>query len=1035
MEPQLIDENEPGKTIKLDELYEIISNKQYEGQIFIRGEKKQGREESFQLIQALGKGKNGYLFWASLQNEYAALRMSYRDDNYENRLKTVTREKDEEYIHYYLNSRGAPFVVRSLYIKKDSETRQLRLDKSVYVFTWEAAGDILENRMNDSFDNKFKWFKQFLKSLSVMHAGNRAHFDIKLTNLFLVNDRLKIGYFELYPEIKDFKDGKVQLCGTPGHIAPEMFSHSTPITRQADIFSAGAAFARLFLGNEINIPLYDNEFIIVTDFSSDEHDYCRHELDPLPPLESEEEFKKSIGVKSVQSWHKSNRCLLKVNYHIFNSLKKEIQKKLELLEISTEEIAALPYAEKQKRKEKTNLYQLLLSMMETHPEKRIKLDRRTYIDEILEKIFIPDLLIGRELRDRYRLTGILDSSGRGIIYKAFDQMEEIEKAIKLFPRKYNLSKKEVDAIKEELINTRHAAHWNVVNVDTIDKDGNLNFIVMEYVKGESLDKQLKKKTGKKFEEKEALAIMEQVLLALIEAHENGVYHNALKPRNIMITDKGKVKLLNFGWDVQLKKALRRFTDIMPGIHDWAHLPPEMYPDNWQQNVQADIWGFGVTLFQMLTGELPFQDELQTKTREEPAREIIEISKTTSGVLLKCLKTDKLERYQNIKEIYSDLFEKKETGTTPLLEPARHKTPPTGKHEREDTPALSTGDTTGKRQKTGRPSPAWKFPFFKNKKLTVITYTAVVVIAIAVFILTMIPGHTPCYMWYTAKSGSRDSPGGGIGLATSTHGIQWKRYSKNPVIHANKTNRFNDYHPANPYIVHDTGDYHMLFRLEKKDGDSPTYEIGYAASTDGIHWDIPPYNPVTLDANEITAIGPVIYQDGKFHMWYTQEGDIYYAVTGVGQHLLRLKKSGNTPVLEKGTPGQWDDQAVEPGTVIFDTRHNLFKMWYTGESKNSNKIGYATSTDGIQWNKHPGNPVYDDDMVTREMCPAIIQVPAGYRMYYTAASEGNDYYPVILATSSDGISWKKLSNIPVLSGGQQEWEKKRIFVTALSIKKQ
>jgi serine/threonine protein kinase len=1008
MESILNHEKEPGKTINLDQVYETVRNVLYEGQIFLKGEEKPAGEESYQLLETLGKSENGYHFRASVKNEYAVLRMSYREDDYEKQLKTLIQETGNEYNPYYLALREAPFVVRSLSIREGSEIQTVFLDNRVYVRTWEGGAG-LRDKIDDNYNNKFKWYKQFLKGLSLIHAKGRVHLDINLDNLFLVNDRLKIGYFDILPGIKELENQKPQPRGTPGHIAPEMFFDMDPIAQPVDIFSAGTAFAQLFLGNEFTLP-------------------STHKPEPLPNVEEEMEFKKLIEGKSFPTWPINKQELFKENYRVFSLLKKEIEKKLKLLTIEPKDSTSMPYAEKQKREEKIKLYRLLLNMMEIDPGNRIKLHGSNWIDAIFDKIFIPDLLIGRELRGRYRLTNIIDSGGRGIIYKAYDRMEEMEKAIKLFPPRYNLSNKDVDAIREELKNTRQAAHRCVVKVDIFDKDGNLNFIVMEYIKGENLEKKLKVKPGERFGEEEALAIMKQVLYALMEAHEAAVTHNALKPKNIMITDDGKVKLLNFGWDYQLKKALERFTGSILGTHDWYHLPPEMYPDDWQRNPQADIWGFGVTLFQLLTGQLPYASEYQTRTQDKPAQDIMGISANTRAVLLKCLKKNKQDRYQSINELYNDLFEKKPTAPTPGIE---HEPPPHKQQEIQDNQVLPAEDTGIQNKKKDQPNTSGKFKLFKTKKfIMIIIATAAIIAAVAGYFYLTGPGRAPYRMWYTCKPGQQEATGGGIGIAYSSNGIKWKRYSKNPIIQLEHTEQLKGFQPANSYIVQDNSVYHMIFSLEKPGEPTAQAKIGYASSTDGIHWQIPAYNPVTLDPENIASPGPIIYRNQKFHMWYTRGGEIYYAAADAGAFILNLKKVGNTPVLKRGNPGQWDEDAVEPGTVIFDTADSCFKMWYTGKSNNSNKIGYATSTDGIQWVKYSHNPVYDDELADREMYPAVVKDQEGFKMYYTAASQESDYFPIRLATSIDGITWRKYSNLPILAGGEQEWEKNRIFVTAV-----
>jgi len=135
-----------------------------------------------------------------------------------------------------------------------------------------------------------------------------------------------------------------------------------------------------------------------------------------------------------------------------------------------------------------------------------------------------------------------------------------------------------------------------------------------------------------------------------------------------------------------------------------------------------------------------------------------------------------------------------------------------------------------------------------------------------------------------------------------------------------------------------------------------------------------------------------------------------------------KYSGN-PILDVGPIGSWDDQAISPGTVIFDGA--IYKMWYTGGVTGKSKTGYATSNDGIHWTKYSGNPVLDlgtlgawDSVYAN--CPAVIFENNQYKMWYTGYGGGNSWMAIGLATSPDGIHWTKYPNNPVLDRGSW-WE--------------
>jgi serine/threonine protein kinase len=1054
------------QTIKLDELYERLKKNESGEGISLRCKNTgdENKTKQLKITATLGKGATGYVFRAS-GNEEIALKLSYHKDNYWDELESAMLEMEREYGEYYLNLRWAGFCADCIFISDHTGEKELLPDADVYVSAWEIADHTLKDKMNASFDRKLEWLDQCLKGLRMIHARKRAHFDIKLANLFLIHDRVKIGDFEFYLKIKDFKRLPIDVCGTPGHIAPEMFYDKDNITAQADIFSAGAAFAQLFLGNKTGTPTpaYRDEFIRLPGDKTDQDDVyilSQSQTRELEDLEKHNEFKQLkelVTEEKYNKWTQKKQNLFKINYSFFHSLKQDLMKRAKQLQKELENLKPSPLI-KRKSKE-LKVYRLLLKMMDIHPGKRIKTTKKASIEKMLQEFFNPVSIVGTRLRGRYQVLDIVDKSGRGIIYKILDVEDDEEKAIKLYPPKYNLKKQDIDEIRNEVKSTRKVNHNNIINVYHLERERDLGviFILMEYFQGENLEKELNKELHKKFPEDKTLKIMSQVLSALINAHEKSVTHNELKPRNIMIDTDGNIKLLNFGWNRQLKHAVKQFTvDKQDFSNDLAYVPPEMYPDTLDKNFQSDIWAFGVTFYRLLTGTLPFENTLQTKTISGPAQPPPAVSGEIWKILLKCLKTNKFHRYQNLQEISRDLdeYEKNKNEQTPLLptmieqqkinETIDPDDSSTSQTQNPESPADQESSATSRTPRNKIFQQLRKIlPASKGKRLLLVTSFVIIFILLLaipaelyIFKTGLLTFRQSRYqIWYTGSSGGPGTPARSIGCASSTDGIQWNRYSNNPVIPGNITNRLKGFQPAYPFIVHHNSEYHMLFRLETRDGASNRHKIGYASSENGTHWNIPVYNPVTLDDNNIVSPGPLIFQNGKFHMWYTLDGDIYYAHTAPGEFILKLKRVQDTPVITKGNPGEWDNQAIDPGTVIFDKTDSLFKMWYTGKSGNSSKIGYATSADGIHWNKHPGNPVYDDNMIDREMCPAVVKIASGYRMYYTAASQVNDYSPVRMATSTDGIKWERYSNFPVISGGQAQWEKNKIFITAVTYKEE
>jgi predicted GH43/DUF377 family glycosyl hydrolase len=279
------------------------------------------------------------------------------------------------------------------------------------------------------------------------------------------------------------------------------------------------------------------------------------------------------------------------------------------------------------------------------------------------------------------------------------------------------------------------------------------------------------------------------------------------------------------------------------------------------------------------------------------------------------------------------------------------------------------------------------------------------------------------MWY---SGGQGLLLGHIGYATSTDGIHWDKYGNMPVMQEGLPGSWDHHIVGWPtvVIVNDT------CRMWYVGGsDEIVAQIGYATSTDGINWTKYENNPVvrvgTAGSWDSTWVySPcVIYNGSAFTMWYTGaigdytdfnpwEMGVGYATSTDG---INWTKHASNPVFKENTPGNWDDLHVGEQTVLF---HNaMFHMWYQGLTSPPGlfPIGYATSADGISWQRCESNPVMTPSgwEMTRNQDPHVILVDSTYHMWYSA----EDYFlwEIGYATSADGINWEKHPE-PVLRPG-------------------
>ena len=214
-----------------------------------------------------------------------------------------------------------------------------------------------------------------------------------------------------------------------------------------------------------------------------------------------------------------------------------------------------------------------------------------------------------------------------------------------------------------------------------------------------------------------------------------------------------------------------------------------------------------------------------------------------------------------------------------------------------------------------------------------------------------------HMWYGGAIIEGQNVPFAIGHATSPDGFVWTKDPANPVLVKGAEGSFEEHMVYMPYVVKAGNTFHMWYTGR----DMQNEHIGYATSPDGVSWTKSASNPVLMPATQTgwegvdQSTGPVLYRDNKFHMWYNgsngTEIKVGYATSDDGANWTR--HPGN-PVLDNGGDGKWDFPRVQAGSVI----HNGtgFEMWYGGGEFGSWLIGHATSPDGITWERDADNPV-------------------------------------------------------------------------------
>ncbi len=271
-------------------------------------------------------------------------------------------------------------------------------------------------------------------------------------------------------------------------------------------------------------------------------------------------------------------------------------------------------------------------------------------------------MIGKKL-SHFRIEAKLGSGGMGEVYRAHDERLDREVAIKVLPEGTLADETARKRFRKEALALSKLNHPNIATIHDFDTQDGVDFLVMEYVEGETLSKRI---TNGPLSQKEVSKMGAQVADALEAAHEKGVIHRDLKPGNVMVTAKGRAKVLDFG----IAKLLRREGETTLGetateTRGVAGTLPYMAPEQLlgeEVDTRTDLFSLGVLLYEAATGQRPFQAEIAPKLTDAilhqapltPRALNARVSPELERIILKCLEKDPENRYQSAKEIEVDL---------------------------------------------------------------------------------------------------------------------------------------------------------------------------------------------------------------------------------------------------------------------------------------------------------------------------------------------------------------------------------------------
>ena len=265
------------------------------------------------------------------------------------------------------------------------------------------------------------------------------------------------------------------------------------------------------------------------------------------------------------------------------------------------------------------------------------------------------LKTGMIIAERYEIVGKIGTGGMADVYKAMDHKLNRFVAVKVLKPEFREDTTFIKKFRSEAQAAAGLTHPNIVNVFDVGDDGGVYYIVMELIEGITLKEYISKKG--KLSIKEATSIAIQVSMGLEAAHSHGIVHRDVKPQNIIISTDGKVKVTDFG----IARAASSNTissNVMGSVH---YSSPEQVRGGYSDE-KSDIYSLGITLYEMVTGRVPFDGDttvaIAIKHLQEemvpPSVYTPDLPYSLEQIILKCTQKSSERRYESTGALIQDL---------------------------------------------------------------------------------------------------------------------------------------------------------------------------------------------------------------------------------------------------------------------------------------------------------------------------------------------------------------------------------------------
>ncbi len=278
------------------------------------------------------------------------------------------------------------------------------------------------------------------------------------------------------------------------------------------------------------------------------------------------------------------------------------------------------------------------------------------------------LSAGSDFGTRYRIEALLGQGGMGRVYKATDKTLDRVIALKVVRQGMMADQEALNRFKQELLLASKISHTNILRIHDMGEVGDVKFITMAYVEGPDLHHILQETPRLPFER--VLNFAQQLASALAAAQSEGVIHRDLKPQNILIGKDDHLYVSDFGLARSFEESAVQMTRTGAFMGTPRYMSPEQVEGK-PADLRSDLYAFGLILYEMSTGDVPFTGESTLKVMYQRIQEKPKNPKTLNPdlpnwfvqVIMRCLERDPAVRYQRAEEIVLDLQGAKSTVTT------------------------------------------------------------------------------------------------------------------------------------------------------------------------------------------------------------------------------------------------------------------------------------------------------------------------------------------------------------------------------------